>query len=1020
MVDAHLRSKTIETADIKNLIIGGQTGIDGIRFCLAAVTNGENLADPAFSWFMQYKNKNGQGESVGLTPVYENGLVKLSWVPNKLATQVPGRMQIQLYAAIITGEGEAAVINKQWVSEFAIIYIQENINPDPIVATEPSVIEYYVTLYAAYKNAAEAAAAAALASEQAAGTSEDNAADSAYAAEQAAIAAGDSASSAAQSAGFANTSKNAAAGSASEAAGSAAGALASKQAAATSETNAAGHAAEALASKNAAGVSEGNASDSKLKAQKWAEEEKDVEVEPGKFSAKHWMEKASGVYDNFDARFLGYKDADPAVDNKGNALVQGALYFNSVSKMLRLYNGTAWGDLANSAAGITYSGAGSGLEGTNVQSAIDELNVKKADVLTIQEMQDPGWDGENLVNHETRIVSRESEAVAFENLFNVLTNPLSVKPVLNLDFANRKVLDPRITFARASTGKYYDGKTFEKAEENLNTYSQEFDNDHWVKFAVSVSANTAIAPDGTLTADTITPYATDQIHRIHSEQHKAGEYATISAYVKAKGYNLVGIREDGLSGAGVVFNLTDGSAFAPYNNAGVTVSNIKAEDVFGDKSWWRISCTFYKSGATLGWGAICVISPSYTGGQLFSTWLANGTDGIYLWGHQQESRSFLTAYTPVTSQPITNHIPVLKEAGVDEARFDHDPVTGESLGLLIEGQRTNLLVRSIPSIIANGWQMSGVSKPLGTSIAPDGTNNAIWMGYTGAGAHQWFRTISLASGTIRTISAFFKKTDARYFYIENDPTTAFAWFDLDNGTVAYANGKCTADIIYFGNGWYRCWIVTSEPMTYVQVGFNSTYAEYGGHLLATPGIMSGIAWGVQIEVGAFPTSYIPTSGSQVTRSADDAIMIGENFSSWYRQGVGSLYAEARTSGVTSTHAICDINDNTVNKRFGIMYANPPNHAYVEGYNNGSYQGYIAETIEVSEFNKMIGAYEFNNMGASINGSVETTKPVWVVPTFDRLCIGKIASNQFNLNGHIKKIAYYNRRLSNADLQTLTT
>lgn len=79
MVDAHLRSKTIDTADIKNRIIGGQTGIDGIRLCLAAVTNGENLADPSFSWFLQYKNKNGQGESVGLTPVYENGLVKLSW-----------------------------------------------------------------------------------------------------------------------------------------------------------------------------------------------------------------------------------------------------------------------------------------------------------------------------------------------------------------------------------------------------------------------------------------------------------------------------------------------------------------------------------------------------------------------------------------------------------------------------------------------------------------------------------------------------------------------------------------------------------------------------------------------------------------------------------------------------------------------------------------------------------------------------------------------------------------------------
>lgn len=208
MVDAHLRSKTIETADIKNLIIGGQTGIDGIRFCLAAVTNGENLANPAFSWFLQYKNKNGQGESVGLTPVYENGLVKLPWVPNKLATQVPGRMQIQLYAAIITGEGEAAVVDKQWVSEFAIIYIQENINPDPIIATEPSIIEYYVTLYAAYKNSAEAAAAAALESEQAAALSKSNAAESEAAALASKQAAGLSEQAAALAAGSALGSKN--------------------------------------------------------------------------------------------------------------------------------------------------------------------------------------------------------------------------------------------------------------------------------------------------------------------------------------------------------------------------------------------------------------------------------------------------------------------------------------------------------------------------------------------------------------------------------------------------------------------------------------------------------------------------------------------------------------------------------------------------------------------------------------------------------------------------------------------
>ncbi|WP_320122736.1 hypothetical protein [uncultured Sphaerochaeta sp.] len=53
MVDAHLRLKMITTEDIKNLIIGGQTGIDGIRFFLASSVNGEDLTNASFTWYLQ-------------------------------------------------------------------------------------------------------------------------------------------------------------------------------------------------------------------------------------------------------------------------------------------------------------------------------------------------------------------------------------------------------------------------------------------------------------------------------------------------------------------------------------------------------------------------------------------------------------------------------------------------------------------------------------------------------------------------------------------------------------------------------------------------------------------------------------------------------------------------------------------------------------------------------------------------------------------------------------------------------
>jgi hypothetical protein len=90
----------------------------------------------------------------------------------------------------------------------------------------------------------------------------------------------------------------------------------------------------------------------------------------------------------------------------------------------------------------------------------------------------------------------------------------ALKPSLNLDFANVKALDPRITFARASTGTYYDGQTVAKAEENLLIRSQEFDSSPtWATSSSSVTANTTTAPVGRTTRTTLC------CHRLHTHDH---------------------------------------------------------------------------------------------------------------------------------------------------------------------------------------------------------------------------------------------------------------------------------------------------------------------------------------------------------------------------------------------------------------------------------------------------------------------------------------------------------------------
>lgn len=109
----------------------------------------------------------------------------------------------------------------------------------------------------------------------------------------------------------------------------------------------------------------------------------------------------------------------------------------------------------------------------------------------------------------------------------------SIRPSLLLDFANTKQLDPRITFSRPTTATYYDGKTVAKAEENLLTYSQEFDNAAWTKTAVTVTANVTTAPDGTATADAMYETTANVVnHAVQASGAFSTAPGTLSIYLK--------------------------------------------------------------------------------------------------------------------------------------------------------------------------------------------------------------------------------------------------------------------------------------------------------------------------------------------------------------------------------------------------------------------------------------------------------------------------------------------------------
>ena len=266
----------------------------------------------------------------------------------------------------------------------------------------------------------------------------------------------------------------------------------------------------------------------------------------------------------------------------------------------------------------------------------------------------------------------------------------NIKPSLNLDFANTKKLDSRITFTRASTATYYDGVTTAKAEENLLLQSQTF-NTTWALVGSTVTADTSVAPDGVTTADTLTenPSGTGQAAASQAVSFTAGLPYTFSIFVKQGTQTFVQL----LFGAGAFgsnayanFNVTTGAGAVGTVGASTTASIVDAGN-----GWYRCIITATAT-TTASVNAQLNIVESATDARAPSITLDSGT--ILLWGAQLEQRSSATSYTATTTQPITNYIPVLLTAANTVPRFDHNPTTAESLGLLIEESRTNLFTYS--------------------------------------------------------------------------------------------------------------------------------------------------------------------------------------------------------------------------------------------------------------------------------------------------------------------------------------
>lgn len=361
-------------------------------------------------------------------------------------------------------------------------------------------------------------------------------------------------------------------------------------------------------------------------------------------------------------------------------------------------------------------------------------------------------------------------------------------------------------------------------------------------------------------------------------------------------------------------------------------------------------------------------------------------------------------------------------ASEHEARFEKE-------GLLIEESRTNYSDNSVAFTNTGGgtlaWTPNATTSPDGTTTAYKSVPVA---GFVDRNTAQLSNLIN-GTGGVFTGSVFVKKETLRYAHISINGSDYYygRLFDLDTGTFVDTNSynnptSVDSTVESFPNGWYRISVSRASPVSETVVKFsvgstdNATPSyPYGQVTYVADGTSGMYFWGAQLEAG-FLTSYIPTSGSEVTRSPDIAQITGDNFSSWYNQSEGTLtinaadvkegkYVSSLTSGTTGT----------------------PDTLALYRKDDDEWRVYHTASVTFSA----TGSDANFAAGYSVSGSTRTASAAWKgslvsnVPTdassipFTSLQIGTGPKTSGISNGHIARLSYYPRRLTDLELETIT-
>jgi hypothetical protein len=355
---------------------------------------------------------------------------------------------------------------------------------------------------------------------------------------------------------------------------------------------------------------------------------------------------------------------------------------------------------------------------------------------------------------------------------------------------------------------------------------------------------------------------------------------------------------------------------------------------------------------------------------------------------------------------------VIQTASPDTVRVDH--VDGVPM-ILVEPSSENLFRNSqdltaSPNNVANGTitQESETFKGQPVFRLTDDTSSS---------EHR----LSIPAGSVtasRVIVHFFVKPDTCTKFCITYPTAgdaAAAWNLQSGSALGSTVGSAVAQTIEdAGDGWFKVSMTYDRP-TATTTGHNIQTLQDSATSAANrnyqgDGTLSFLMTMPQLEYGEVQTSFIPTSGSTVTRAADDLVISGSDFTDFFNATEGTIYAEFVPKRNDDYRHVYEFSKGTTAQRINlhlhsgsaIFYSQSSGATYV--YSNSTAAGATTGVLHRSAF-----SYKTNDAPASFDGGAEIPDTQYSVPSgINRLYLGDYTPRDGNyiLNGHIKRLIYW--------------